>query len=250
MALLVISSGYSSGYSYYRNPNSIERFQHGYTLVLPGIDTANVFDSNLAQGLKDGGVETAVEVDDWTTGNPLLMLIHLRHLERNKREARRIAGRIVRCQDTFPGRPVYMVGHSAGGGVALLTLEALPPDRNVTAVILLAAAVSPDLDLAYHLSRTEAGIWNLYSPLDVPLLMVGTTLAGTVDGRHTAAAGAVGFQIPADLGPDARRLYRSKLRQVPYDCRMSAHGNFGGHFGSTGIDFSREYIAPIIRNGY
>ena len=136
VALLVTSSGCN----YYGNHNSVENFQSGYTIVLPGIDTANFADSNVAQGLQDGGVETAIEVDDWTTGNPLLMLIHLRHIRRNQREARRLAQKIVKYQDAYPDRPVYLVGHSAGGGVALLTLEALPPDRSITAVIFISGS--------------------------------------------------------------------------------------------------------------
>ncbi len=237
-----------NGCSYFRDLDSIERLERGYTIVLPGIETASMANSNIAQGLKNGGVETAIEVHDWTTGSPLLMLVHLRHLDRNKREARKLAHKIVDYQDAHPGQPVYLIGHSGGGGLTLLTLEALPADRKITAAILLAPAVSPGYDLSDALAKTEAGIWNFHSPMDAILLVAGTTVAGTIDGVHAPSAGAVAFEVPADLSPAAEQNYRTKLHQVPYSLEMAAHGNLGGHFGSTWHRFTAAYLAPIIRD--
>ena len=165
------------GCAYFTQQVTPERLDQGFTVVLPGIEGKSVFNSNIAQGLIHGGVKSAVEVHDWTTGHLPLFLVHLRHIERNRDEARKLAQIIVEYQDRYPDRPVYLVGHSGGGGMALLTLEALPPDRKVTGVILLAVAVSRTFDLREALSKTERGIWNFYSPGDLVFLVAGTTLA-------------------------------------------------------------------------
>ena len=235
------------GCAYFTQRTTPQRLEQGLTVVLPGIEGKSVFNSNIAQGLIYGGVESAVEVHDWTTGNFILLLVHLRHKKRNREEASKLAQKIVDYQDRFPGKPVFLIGHSGGGGMALLTLEALPPDRKVTGVILLAVAVSRTFDLTEALSKTERGIWNFYSPGDFIFLIASTTLFGTCDGKHGPAAGAFGFKKPAGLDDAGRDLYHSKLHEVPYNLRMIASGNWGGHFGPSWIRFSKNYLAPILR---
>lgn len=236
-----------SGCAYYPNQMSAGRMQNGYTLVLPGIEGPDRFNSNIAQGLEDGGVQTAIEVHDWTTGRPWNFLTHLQDIERNRRQARLLAQRIVDYQDQYPGRPVYLVGHSGGAGLILLTMATLPPDRKIDSAILLAPAVSPKFDLTTALTKTESGIWSYYSLGDVPLLVIGTSLAGTIDRRFTFGSGAVGFKLPKTANDEKRQLYEDKLHQVPYRFRMLSRGNFGGHFGWTSKAFARDYLAPIIR---
>ena len=240
----------ASGCSYFHDLHSLDRFQDGYTLVLPGIETASFANSNIAQGLQNGGVSTAIEVHDWTTGNPAFLLYHLRNFDRNQREAQKLADKIVAYQDRYPGKPVYLIGHSGGGGLTLLTLEALPEDRRITAAILLAPAISPTYDLTTALSKTEAGIWNYHSPMDAILLIAGTTIAGTIDGKHTPAAGAFGFSQPDELSSENRVLYDTKLHQISYDFAMATHGNLGGHFGATWHQFATDYLAPILRDPF
>ena len=110
------------------NFTSAERRDEGYTLVLPGIEGAHVAHAGFVSGLKSGGVPSEIEVCDWTTGTPALVLVHLRYEERNRRQAELLAEKIVNYQDEYPGRPVNLVGHSGGGGMVLLTLEALPKE--------------------------------------------------------------------------------------------------------------------------
>jgi pimeloyl-ACP methyl ester carboxylesterase len=234
------------GCAYFAQHATPQRLDQGFAVVLPGIEGESVFNSNIAQGLIHGGVESAVEVHDWTTGHFSLFLVHLRHLKRNRDQAENLARKIVEYQDRYPDRPVYLIGHSGGGGMALLTLEALPTDRKVTGVILLAAAVSRTFDLRKALSKTERGIWNFYSPGDFIFLIAGTTLFGTYDGKHEPAAGAFGFKEPAGLDDAGRNLYHSRLHQVPFNLRMITSGNWGGHFGPSWIRFSKNYLAPIL----
>ncbi|GAB4147468.1 MAG: hypothetical protein Tsb009_20660 [Planctomycetaceae bacterium] len=224
---------------------SSERLQQGYVAVLPGIEGASLFNSNVAAGLLDAENEMAVEVHDWTTGFFPAFLVHLQHHSRNREQAEILAEKIIAYQDEHPGRPVYLIGHSGGAGMAILTLEALPADRQVDGVILLAGAISRDYDLSGALSKTRRGIWNFYSPGDWFLLMAGTTLFGTIDRVYAPSAGALGFRIPDNLDEAAARQY-AKLHEVPYRFNMMRSGNLGGHFGPTTRRFARDYLAPIV----
>ncbi len=236
------------GCRHFHDLNSEDRLQRGLTLVLPGIESASVFNSNVAQGLDEGGVETAIVIHDWTTGRVWNFLTHLCNIDRNRQQAQFLAQRIVEYQNRYPGRPVNLIGHSGGGALTLMTLEALPPDRKINAAILLAPAISPRYDLSTALSKTEAGIWNYYSPFDAFFLGASTLVLGTIDRRHTISAGAKGFRIPDRLSATEAELYNRQLHQVPFSLRMISSGNLGGHFGATSVKFSRNYLAPVVRS--
>lgn len=219
-----------------------ERLDQGLVLILTGIEGRSFLNVGMLAGLVDGGVRSALEIVDWTTGNKLLFLWHLRGSRRNQVMAAQLAGRIVEYQDQYPGRPVWIVGHSGGGGMALLTARAMPAGRVVTGIIMLAAAVSPQIELQAALDHIETSLWNYYSWFDAFFLRFGTTLLGTIDGRHGSSAGAVGLQGPeADAAMDAGRLI-----QVRWNWRMVAQFNLGEHFGCTHRVFVEEEIAPRI----
>lgn len=236
-----------AGCARFINFKSAERRDQGYTLVLTGIEGAHVGHAGFVAGLKSGGVPSEIEVVDWTTGTPALMLVHLRAQNRNRRQAEQIAAKIVQYQDEHPGRPVNLIGHSGGGGMTLMALEALPPQRQVDSAILLAAAISPDYDLAPVLTKMQRGIWNYSSIGDAGLLGVGTTAFGTMDGKHRPAAGAVGFRLPEGAGAVERRLYSEKLFERPYRPRMAINGNLSDHFGCLNPLFARNELAAILR---
>lgn len=221
-----------------------ERLDRGYTIVLPGVMGSAPLDHGIVKGLVDADVPSAVELYDWTAG-PLWLVYNLRALDRNRIEARKIAARIVAYQDRYPGRPVYLVGYSGGGGVAVLTLEALPADRKVTKVVLLAPTLAQDYDLQVALSRTEQGIHSFHSAIDVPVMVVLTMALGTTEGKHTFTAGAFGFQRPQ--GPESRRQeYASHLAQHAYDLKMIESGHAGGHFGWANRGFVAKWVAPML----
>lgn len=222
------------------------RLDRGYTIILPGIEGTSFLNTSVAKGLVDGGWPGAVEVYDWTAGSVLLFPVNLRAYERNRDKARRIAEKITEYQDKHPGRPVHIIGHSGGGGVAVLAVEALPPGRQITSALLLAPAISPTYDLRRALRHTEYGIWNFYSRHDVGFLKAGTTVLGTIDGQHTSAAGAVGFQMPWGLDEEDRRLYAAKLRQQAYSRKMADSGHTGGHVGWANRRFVAEWLCPIM----
>jgi hypothetical protein len=96
------------------------------------------------------------------------------------------------------------------------------------------------------MSRTERGIYNFYSPMDVPALMLMTTALGTTEGRHTFAAGALGFQVPASLKKQQRAEYTARLFQHSYTLGMVEFGHVGGHFGWTQRALVAKLIAPLL----
>lgn len=229
------------------NPNLIfpERLERGYTLLLCGAMGLSTTDNGIPAGLKQADIPTATELYDWT-GSRYDMVRNLRDLEHNRIAAEIAAQKILAYQQRYPHRPVYLVGYSGGGGVAVLTLEALPSGHPITRAVLIAPTVSADYDLRRALRSTRLGIHNFYSMLDVPILMVLGTAVGTTEGRHALAGGAIGFLPPSSLNLEEREAYRSRILQTPYDLNMVWSGNHGGHFGWTAESFVAQYVGPLI----
>ncbi len=222
-----------------------ERLDQGYTIVLPGVMGSAPLDHGIVKGLIDADVPTAVELYDWTA-SPFRLVYNLRALSRNRNEAQKIAARIVAYQDRYPGRPVYLVGYSGGAAVAVLTLEALPPDRKVTKAVLLAPTLAQDYDLQLALSRTEQGVHSFHSAIDVPVMVVLAMALGTTEGKHTFTAGAFGFQRPNGLNESQRRQYSSRLAQHAYELKMIESGHAGGHFGWANRGWVAQWVAPML----
>lgn len=238
-----------NGCAHLINTRFVDRRDRGYTFVLPGIEGAEVGHIGFISGLMSGGVKTEIELIDWTTQCPALMVYHLQGLERNRLQARKLAQRIVEYQHQFPGRPVNLIGHSGGAGLALLTLEALPRGHQVDNVILLASAMSPIYDLRPVFPKVKRGIFNYSSRIgDSIVLRLGTNLLGTIDGHYRAASGVTGFYLPANVTPEDRMQYLLKLFERPYDLSMAWNGNLSDHFGPINPLFARNELAPILRS--
>jgi len=224
---------------------SPRRLDNGYTIVLPGILGYNSRDPKIVNGLLEAKVPSAIEVYDWTRG-PLYMVSNLRGTERNRSEAQKVAAKIIDYQDRYPGRPVNLIGHSGGGGMAIMALEALPAGRRISGAILLAPPLAPDYDLRLALSHTETGIRNFYSYYDAAILGVITTAIGTMEGRHAIAAGAIGFSPPEGVEGELQWQYERALDQRSYSFDMLAAGHAGGHFGWTSPAFVKDRVAPLL----
>lgn len=222
--------------------SSAARLRQGLVIVLPGIDGCTTVSDNVARGIIAADCPSAVEIHDWRSfrgWNPL----HLATARRNREQARNICGRIVDYRSQYPDRPVHLVGHSAGAGIALLTLSELPAGVHVDTTVLLAAAVSREFDVDSVARATSGGVWNFWSRGDLPTLGLGTMIFGTVDRRHSASAGALGFashRMPSSLDGE------SNLHQIGYQYAMVRCWNFGGHFGCTNTAFVKRYVAPIL----
>lgn len=217
-----------------------ERLDAGLVIVLPGIEGRSFLNVSILQGLLDAHVPYAIDIIDWTTGNKFLALYHLRSWRRNLQIADVIAARIAEYRRAQPGRPVWLIGHSGGGGMALLTAAALPDDVRLTGIVLLAAAVSPGFDLTPARKQVERGVWSFSSWIDCLFVGAGTTVFGTIDGWHGPGAGMIGFRPPQNddgLPP---------FRQTGYRVRNVRQFNLGGHFGCVHRVFIAETIAPIL----
>lgn len=220
--------------------DSEERRAHGTVIVLPGIEGHSRWNRSIVRGLHDAGLPYAFEIHDWTLGR-WRSLWSLCATDRHREQSRRIADKVATARQRYPQAPVWLIGHSGGGAMAVLALEQLPRDVCAAGAVLLAPAISPTYALQTALSRTQRGIWNFSSWADWFFLIVGTTLVGTLDRRHTVSAGARGFRgqaASAGQGPG--------LTEVPWRPRMLATRNLAGHFGCVHAAFVREWVAPIL----
>ena len=220
-----------------------ERLDRGLVLILPGIEGRSFLNMSVMAGLLDAGLPYAMEIVDWTTGCFLLAIYHLRAWKRNHRVARKIADRVAEYRRQYPGRPVWLIGHSAGGAMSLLTAEFLSSEQSLIGIVLLAPAMSSRYSCDAAMQRTERGIWNFYSAGDVFFLGLATLVFGTFDGVHWPGSGCIGFAHRSDPSSTAER----RLRQIPYRLGMISQFNLGGHFGCVNRVFVAETIAPILR---
>jgi len=219
--------------------------EEGLAIVLPGIDGCGPLNWSVARGLEDGGFRGGIVIHDWTTGYWGLTAYHLCAYERNRREAAKLAQFVMDYQDAFPGRPVHLVGHSAGGVLAAWALEALPEGRSVETAILMAPSLSPQYSLAEAL-RKVGQLWNFWSPYDLFFLVFITSLMGTMDRRHSVSAGFRGFTIPTNSGPEIAELYRRRFQQRRYKPSMARQYHLGGHFGWANRVFVAETLTPLL----
>jgi pimeloyl-ACP methyl ester carboxylesterase len=212
-----------------------ERLEHGYVIVLPGIEGRSFLNRGIASGLNDAGIPYAIEIYDWTDG-PLWAIYNLRSRKLHARQAAALREKILGYRQNYPGRPIYLVGHSGGGALSLLTAEGLPEGVALTGIFMIVPAISPKYSLDRAAAHVERGIWNYRSYGDCVYLGALTTLFGTVDGKHVLAAGAVGFKKPCD----------PRLTEIPFQLPMLRDWNTGGHLTCTNRTFVRKWIAPIL----
>jgi len=218
--------------------------ERGLVVVLPGIEGRSPLNRAVCSGLNAGGVNWGIDLCDWTS--PWGPWYNLRAEVRNRQEAASIALRIAEYTFAHPGNPVVVVGQSGGGAVALWVAEAMPEGRKIDGLILIGPAISPTYMLDFALAKTSRGIINFYSEEDWVFLGVGTTVYGTMDGRHTSSAGRVRFKVPRAGG---RPKCYDRLFQIAWQEKMADTGHSGGHFGSVAEAFVANYVAPFVLAG-
>lgn len=224
-----------------------DRLREGLVLVLPGIEGEGFLNHDICRGLGDACIPDAIEIFDWTRGRRRLFH-NLMGLSRNRQQAALLANRIRRYRRQYPARPVHLVAHSGGTGIAVMAMERLEAACPVTGAILLGSALSPEYNLAAALQHSGFGIYNLYSRYDFLYLGLGTRTFGTIDRRLRHAAGKVGFRMPEGLDAAGVELYRAKLRQVAWRKQWLHAWHGGGHTGWADRRFCSQWLSRIILN--
>lgn len=216
----------------------------GKTFYLGGAGTlGHVGTLDVPRGLRDAGYHGAIEVVGWQSwlGGTARDQIDR---GRNRREADRFARQILDYLDEYPDRPVNIIALSAGSGIAAWAIERLPPDKRVATVVFLASSLSRHYDMTDVLNHAEH-VYNFHHSRD-PILRYLVPLAGTVDRRYDGCAGQYGFAWPPHADDDTRRLYKSRLRNMPPSRRYVRFGYDGGHTDGVRADFIREVVAPLL----
>jgi pimeloyl-ACP methyl ester carboxylesterase len=201
----------------------------GTVILIEGVGGFRLMQPSSAVGLRLAGVPHECRTFHWGHGWGRIFL-DLQNPANVEARAGELSDLILSIKREAPSRPVYLIGHSGGTGIAVRAAEKLPPDT-LRRVVLLSSALSPNRDLRKALSACERGIVSYYSALDCLILGWGTWTFGTIDRAHERSAGHVGFHLPPGLTPAEAALYE-RLIQVPWSLRMMWTGNVGNHHGS------------------
>lgn len=162
----------------------------------------------------------------------------------NRIAGQRVADRIMKYLQENPGRPVHIVGHSGGGGIAVFAAERLKKGYEIDGLVLLSASISSGYDLTRAMQNCNRGIVNFYNHGDGAMLAVGTTVMGNVDGIHGPSAGLIGFAKPKTTDSPKKKAAYDKLFEVSVTTAMT--GDCLAHFGTTQPLFITQYVAPWI----
>ena len=233
----------ASGCAHCDNCNSPQRLERGLVLVLDGAGGITAAFEQVAKGLNDAGVNQAFEPYEWSTHDVFQDQVDL---QRNHEMAAGLTNFIVGYLQHYPGRPVHLIGLSAGTGIVIFAAEALPPGVQVDGIFLLGSSLSSGYDLSAALGHVRHAITNFSSVADVGVLGAGVAVTGTVDRSHSLPAGITGFHLPKDALPGTRQLYLAKLVEVPWNPTYVVYGDLGGHLGATTPAFAQHMIAPVI----
>lgn len=214
------------------------------TFYLDGAGNLGFGKETVPLGLDDGGYQGQFEHYIWTTY--LGPILDQRATWYNRHQGRGLAKKIEKYLDQHPGGSVNIIALSAGTGVAVFALEALPSKYQVDNVVMLSSSLSAEYDLTRALRRVRGGMYFFWSTGD-PILRGLVPLVGTVDGENTTqVAGAIGARIPSGAGRDTRQMYTTQVHNV----RWYPHGSIGPiqlrHAGTTDRGFIREMVAPIL----
>ena len=222
-----------------------EHLDAGLVVILPGIEGESGTNQSIRNGLVSAGIDHSLQIWHWGRPIPLAgMFFNQIDFIGNYLAAERLAQRIVKYQDEYPDRPVHIIGHSGGGGIAIFIASTMPKGREVTGVILLSASISSNHDITKALEHCSSGIVNFYNKNDGVLLGLMTTVLGNVGGAHGPSAGLMGFTLPKESASDEKRLAYQKLYQVPITGTMVAGS--AAHFAATQPSFVVSYVSPWI----
>ena len=219
-----------------------DRAEKGLVVILPGIEGEDKAPRDVRDGLYKAGIPYSLVIYRWGSPIPGLgMLINQTDVARNRRQGEEIASQIASYQQKHPTSPVFMVGHSAGGGVTVFALEALgriAGAKPIDGAFLLSTSLSADYDLTDALDMTRRGIVNVSNSDDTVLLGAGTGTFGNVDGGHGDSAGRTGFSRSYE------RVYERRLTNEEVRRGLGVRGS--AHFVTTNEQLIETYAPAWI----
>jgi pimeloyl-ACP methyl ester carboxylesterase len=203
----------------------------GTVFVVGGIGGIDPLQSAAPRALPAAGVPHRILVFHWTHGK-MHTLKDLQDTPYLLQRASEPAGLVAQTLAREPGRPVYLVGQSAGAALVLAAAEKLPP-CSLERIILLSAAMSACFNLCPALRATRKEIVSFHSCRDVFWLGLFTRVVGNSDRTHCCAAGKEGFTPPPSSDQEACRLYQ----------RLVQSSFCGGHEGGCRSGFLARMAA-------
>lgn len=210
---------------------------NGITFYCPGAGNIDFGDVGVRQGLEAAGYRGQVATFTWTIA-PLNPAIDQTLRVNAKLRAGILSDYIEEYADKYPGRPVNLVGLSAGTGVAVWALEGLRAKYKVDNVVLLGSSLWFRYDMTEALKHVRGKVYVYYSPHDA-VLAGPMKVFGTIDGKFGEdGAGAVGLRPPRGAG--------DRIVNVPYRSEFQRYGYYGGHVDSTSPAFVRNVLARHI----
>jgi len=212
------------------------REEFGKTYYLDGAGNWGFGVTEIARALEAAGYKGSFEAYMWTSSfNPALDQMN-RPFARLR--AALLAEKIAAYLDEYPDNDVNIIALSAGTGVAIWAVEALPNDLQVNNVVLLGSSLSSDYDMSKALRHIRGKVYVYYSPHDA-ILDGPVRLLGTIDGKFdVAAAGLVGLHPPGGG--------QGKIVNIPWRPEYAQYGWAGGHTDSTSEAFVRKFVARHI----
>jgi len=218
------------------------RYEEGLVVCLSGAGGMMGETERVREGLNAGGVRRAIEIFEWSGGG---VLSDQTNVAENHRKAQRLSRRIEEYMRSYPGRPVHLIGVSAGTGLVVWALEDLSEGHQATGAVLISSSLDTKYDLTSALGKVSDRLYSFNSVADT-ILSLGVTFAGTVDRGGGIAGGLVGFSPPDGVSDETQTLYKEKLVQVSWWPGDVVLGHLGNHLGATSPAYVETKIAPII----
>lgn len=228
-------------------PRFSERSKLGWTIYCPGAGNTDFGENGIRKGLEAAGYQGEVAAYLWTVSFNIAIdqTVRINARIRAEQLARLIEQYIDwyrenRDADDPPEPRVYLIGLSAGTGIAIWACENLRDGYMVDTVVLMSSSLSYDYDLSLALRRIRGRIYNYASDRDA-VLAGPMQIVGTIDGKiATPGAGQIGFQA---------RNHADRVVNIRWRSEFMKFGYFGGHTDATNPAFVEAYIAGnILRN--
>ncbi len=220
------------------------RLQHpnaGVVWLFPGVEGGARLLYRACNAYRDHGVDAELRIFDWQRVGGTLA--NLTDYDGNRARAVKTAREIAEYQRLHPERTIDLVGYSGGGGMAIFVAEELPTDVRVRNIVLAHPALSPDYNLTRALRHVDGTLVNFHSPADWLILGAGTTVWGTMDRKHVASAGKVGFDTKLAV-PD--RTLRERLCQRRWNKAMLEAAHLGNHISIMNYEWNKRFVAPYL----